>query len=84
MTGFCPGQNRQPVYVGHDEIQENEREVARSRSTQQIEGRLPAGRARSCHSAARDRRFEQTPLHRVIVDNENCVGHNPTIFASER
>ena len=74
----------QTVHIRHHKIEQDERKVVRLGPAQEIQSRLPAGRTANRHPGARDRRFKKTALHRIIIDNEDCVGHNAPIFTSER
>src|SRR6202000_574351 len=45
-----------------------------ARSAQKIERGLSARRGDNRHAGARDRRFQQTALYRIVIDNKNCLG----------
>jgi hypothetical protein len=84
MAGFDPGKNSQSVYIRHDQIQQNERKVVCFRTGHKIKGRLATGRTRDRHAGSRDRGLEKSALHRIVIDNEDCVGHKAATFAQER
>src|SRR3984957_9760310 len=70
MTDLYPGQHRQAIHIGHDEIEEHERELVAPRTIQQVERRLATGRGDDRHSRARDSRFEQPALDGIVVDDK--------------
>ena len=63
------------VHVGHDEIEQHQRDLIAARTVDQIERGLTARRGHHLHAGARDRRFQQPALHGIVVDNENGLRH---------
>jgi hypothetical protein len=68
-------ENRKTVHIGHDKIEKYERELVSAGPIEQIERRLSARRRHGRHARARDRRFEQSALHRIVVYNQNGLCH---------
>ncbi len=70
---FC--EHLKPVHVGHDEVEQQQRDLIAARSVDQVERGSAAGCADRAHARAIDCRLQQTTLHGIVVDNENRLRH---------
>ena len=75
LVGRSLGQNLESANVGHHQIEQHERDLVAARTVDQVERGAAAGRGDDLHARARDRGFEQAALHRIVIDNKNCLRH---------
>ena len=70
------GQHFQAVDVGHDEIKQDQRDLVAFGAADEIERRAAAGGGDHGHAGTADGGFQQAPLHRIVIDDENSLGHH--------
>ncbi len=64
-----------PVDAGHDEIEENERNRLAILAFKNLEGLLARTAGLGLESEPLDRLFENTSLGRIVIDDQNTLGH---------
>ena len=73
--------HRHAVHVGHDEIEQDERDLVAARTVQEIERGLAARRGHDIHAASRDRGFEKPALYGIVVDDKNRLRHRRSVVS---
>ena len=82
ITGIGPlhllelGEDGHAVDVGHDEIEDDQRGGLAVARPQEVERRGAAVDRDGLVPDPLDRRRQQPPLHRIVIDNENGRGHD--------
>ena len=74
------GQHLQPAHVGHHQVQQHQRDLFAARTVDQVQRRAAAGRGDDLHAAAGDRRFQQSPLHGIVVNDKDGLRHDAEPF----
>ena len=75
MLTAHPLHHLQAVHIRHHQIEKHERNLIAARTREKIECGLSTGRGHNRHARARDGGLEQTALHGIVVNDEDCLRH---------
>ena len=79
IGGAQLGQHVQAAHVGHHQVEQHQGDLFAARAIDQVQRGLAAGRGDDRHAAARDRGFQQTALHRIVIHDKNGLRHNSAV-----
>ena len=68
-------ENRHSVDARHDEVEQHERDQIAVLAFEDLKGLLSRSAVPGFETEALDRLFEQTPLNRIVIDDQNTLGH---------
>jgi hypothetical protein len=79
------GQHLQAAHVGHHQVQQHQRDLFAARPVDQVERRAAPRRGDDMHAAAGDRRFQQAPLHGIVVNDKDGLRHDamPSVLGGD-